>query len=141
MNCAYRDITERLDDPEWWDERAVPRYCRFHPDEAANIYAVQVALVEIACQGCERPYLVAMSSTGYDEVLDDRATVEQGIREGTLHYGDPPNTGCCSAGATMSSIPLRVVEFWERGRGGWLDWRRRPELEVRPQAPWAEDER
>ena len=29
-----------------------------------------------------------------------------------LHYGDPPNDGCCDAGPTMNSVPHRVIEYW-----------------------------
>ena len=44
-----------------------------------------------------------------------------------LHYGDPPNVGCCPAGRTMTCIDLRVLQFWARERS---KWERCPELEI-----------
>jgi hypothetical protein len=44
-----------------------------------------------------------------------------------LHYGDPPNAGCCLAGHTMNCIDLRVIQFWSRERS---KWERCPELEI-----------
>ena len=48
----YRDITDKLGRPEWWDEVGAPRYCKFSPTETNNIYCDEVALLEIACQNC-----------------------------------------------------------------------------------------
>jgi hypothetical protein len=44
-----------------------------------------------------------------------------------IHYGDPPNSGCCPAGATMNCIDLRVLQFWARAGSTWV---RSPELEI-----------
>lgn len=38
MHASYSDITDRLGEPQWWDENAVPRYCEFEPARVANIY-------------------------------------------------------------------------------------------------------
>lgn len=126
MYCPYDDITSRLGEPRWWDEYGVPRYCEFGPDEGANIYARQIALAVIQCQGCGREFKVAFSSDGIDAALAERMTLAEAIRERALHYGDPPNIDCCAAGPTMSSVARRVLEFWDRDE---RPPRRRPELE------------
>lgn len=161
MNCGYHDILSRITEPpKWWDEEAVPRYCAFAPDETANIYADEVALVELVCQACEVAFLVAFSWSrdfwGQNEdgtpwvKRRERMTVEA-VKE--LHYGDPPNF-CCGVGATMNSVPRRVVEFWRRHHEehtkpdernpslriclpGYFDWRRVPELEISIECEWA----
>lgn len=116
MNPSYADIREKLGEPKWWDEKAVPRYCDFHPD-AVNVYANEVALVRIACQACGRQFDVAMVSDSM-LVAFGRRTLRQQITDRAIHYGDPPNAGCCPAGPTMNCDDLRVLEFWERSTGG-----------------------
>lgn len=64
-------------------------------------------------------------------------SLEQRITEKSLHYGDPPNVGCCAAGATMNSIPLYVIQFWKRGD---LKWERVHGFETFSIEPdWARD--
>ncbi len=134
MNRYYADILERIDGPPlWFDENAVPRYCAFSPDWL-DIYAREAALVLIECQSCQRQFTVAFSRSSMDDVLAHgrglpARTLEQGIREKSLHYGDPPNVHCCPSGPTMNSEPLRVMEYWVRGKN--FTWERKPELEVR----------
>lgn len=125
MKHHYRDITDQLGTPGWWDENGVPRYCDFSPEEGANIYAQEICLLEIHCQACARPFQVAMSSR------EPRA-LEEAVRAGTLHYGDPPCLPCCPAGPTMNSVPVRVIEFWERGRNPG----RRSDLEIGIESNW-----
>jgi hypothetical protein len=132
MNEDYLDIRERIpENPKWWDENAVPRYCEFHPQRCANVYSREVALVRITCQGCGQEFPVAFSS-GHLENDDDDAIAVQ-IKAKTLHYGDPPNVDCCAAGQTMNSEPRRVLEYWHRP---FLDWVRNPELEVGIEPDW-----
>jgi hypothetical protein len=149
MHNSYKDITSRISEPPWWwDECAVPRYCVFTPDEAANIYADQVVLLEIHCQQCDYKYLVCMSFDSMQQYrikLENPMTVEQ-VKQ--LHYGDPPNYSCC-AGSTMNSVPVKVVEFWAKGgkryvKDGivtnpteYFKWRRHPELEIEIVPEWA----
>ncbi len=128
MHHRYADILDRIPEaPTWFDEYAVPRFVPFAPDRLADIYATEAALVEIACAGCERPFLVAFSVGRMEMILRKGVSLEQRVRDKTLHYGDPPNIDCCPSGPTMNSDPVRVVEFWSREK---FDWRRRPELEV-----------
>jgi hypothetical protein len=122
MHHHYRDIIDKCGRPLWWDEYAVPRYCAFAPDQCANIYADEVAYLEIACQNCGAQFSVAMSSSQLDRIL--RATIPGAImptlaseiEDITIHYGDPPNAGCCLAGPTMNCIDRRVLEFWRQNK-------------------------
>lgn len=137
MHQHYADITSRIaEPPKWFDECATPRYCDFAPDEVANIYAREVVLAEIACQGCGALFLVAFSQTFPFDFRTGKLvpSLADKVRDHSLHYGDPPNTGCCGAGPTMNSEPRRVVEFWRQAHA--LDWTRVPELEVPIRADW-----
>jgi hypothetical protein len=119
----YSDITSRLGEPLWWDEHGVPRYEPFHPS-MCDVYANKVALLIVRCQECGRKFTVAVS-------------VERTFRVPTPHdpawcfYGDPPRHGDenCGAGDVMNSIPVQILEYWERSLDSSLCWRRRPEYE------------
>jgi len=127
MHHHYKDIRDRIaESPKWWDEEAVPRYCDFSPKETANIYRNEVALVLIACQACERRFKVAFSRGAFHS----HPTLEAYIRNGSLHYGDPPNVECCPAGATMNCDDLKVLEYWRQSKQTGYEWVRVPELEV-----------
>jgi len=153
MHESYEDITSRISEPpKWYDEHSVPRYCDFHPNRVANIYADEVALVEIACQSCGMRFLVAFSSEGVMYAVDKmrseaylkletkqeqidwiaaltRHPLRDSIESGAIHYGDPPNIGCCAAGPTMNCDDLRICEYWTRvGKMG--EWERDKALEI-----------
>ena len=51
------------------------------------------------------------------------------IRDGTLHYGDPPNIGCCLTGPSMNVVDVRVLEYWHKS-GPDLEWARNAYLEM-----------
>lgn len=136
MNESYPDIRALTDaEPTWFDEHAVPRYCAFEPQRAANIYADEVALVLIGCQNCGHPFKVCLSLSTFDRLSlahesgRDPVSLTEQAAAGMLHYGDPPNIDCCAAGPSMNCIDLQVLEFWVRQDGRW-EWERRPELEV-----------
>jgi hypothetical protein len=147
MLNSYDDIRSRIpESPRWWDENGVPRYVPFTPDETADIYAQECALVLIACQSCGAEFLVAFSwpRIGFVKGAPITLTPLTLERVQRLHYGDPPNVGCCMAGSTMNCDDLRVLEFWRKGGDefteerdgmrvclpGYFDWRRVPELEI-----------
>ncbi|MEO9684490.1 MAG: hypothetical protein ABJF86_13635 [Tateyamaria sp.] len=140
MHNYYGDILSRISDPVlWFDELAVPRFDPFEPGHVANIYASEVALVRIECQGCGHPFDVAFTAPRASAPLpsverEDRRypLLRDYIRAAQLHYGDPPNIECCIAGASMNSIPRTVLEYWVRpyilGEGLGLAWPRRGNL-------------
>ena len=127
MNHHYSDITDLISEsPRWFDEHAVPRFCEFQPNQCANVYADEVALVRIACQDCEHEFLVVLSWSKADQFLHNTEPLSKYAPN--LDYGDPPNIACCAAGPTMSSITLETVEFWKRTESR-LEWERLPGLE------------
>lgn len=144
MNQSYGDITDKLGEPLWWDECGVPRYEPFTPGLCNDIYAEQAVLMKIACQGCGREFLVADSWSKIDAVMSPSGTsLVDMVKNRTIHYGDPPNYGCCAAGPTMNCEDLEVVEFWKRNHEEFVgpdrivkdvekyfEWKRVPELEV-----------
>lgn len=148
MNRNYSDIIDRIGmPPVWWEAGGVPRYNSFDPKESTGVYAAEAALVEVATQGCETTFLVLFESSNRSgEIAND-------IRNESLEYGDPPNVYCCNgACSAMSSVAIRVVEYWRQGghTGGseyvrdnviidyaaYSEWRRDPALEVVFQEPW-----
>lgn len=138
MNHHYTDIRDRIaGPPKWWDENAVPRYCEFGPRETANIYATEVALLEIACQGCGQRFKVCMASSLTSRISSGAllGSLSELVEAREIHYGDPPNVGCCPAGPTMNSVPLRVIEFWVTTTS--LEWRREEQFEVEVMPEWA----
>ena len=133
MNHDYSDIRDRIPErPTWFDECAVPRYCRFSPHEVSDIYADETALVLITCQGCGHKFKVSFSSNSVSGTQTDlQHPIAEAIRVNTFHYGDPPNTGCCAAGASMNSEPRKVIEYWHRVDAEW-EQDRSLESDIRP---------
>ena len=141
MHHHYADIRSRIAEaPQWWDEYAVPRYCPFTPDVVANIYAHEVALVEIACQNCGTRFAVAWSRNRHEmgEDVTGHAWVKEAKSFDPLwfHFGDPPNADCCAAGPTMTSETIRVLQSWHRENFKWV---RQPEKEIRLDEPAGEE--
>ncbi|MDB5358878.1 MAG: hypothetical protein JWO51_175 [Rhodospirillales bacterium] len=135
MRESYEDLHALSPNPPtWFDEHGVPRFCEFSPQRLADIYASECALVLIKCQCCETEFHIAMSSSEMHRGLSTAAA----IRSRELEYGDPPNTGCCPAGATMNSVPHRVIEFWQR-KLPLMDWTRDALLEVEILPDWASE--
>lgn len=144
MHNAYRDIRSRIQEsPRWWDENGVPRYGLFATDRIADIYADECALVMIACQGCRKEFMVAFSASQHGtwmngdwSGIEDREaafdackhSIAKQIRDGSLHYGDPPNTECCPAGPTMNCLDVMVLEYWRLN--DLREWERVSELEL-----------
>jgi hypothetical protein len=147
MNNYYDDIIKKIDEePQWFDEAAVPRYCKFSPKELADIYADECALVLIACQDCRHEFKVAFSQDmmgrmkwewmykglgGKQAKKNLKApTIAESIRDKTIHYGDPPNIRCCPAGPTMNCDDIKVLEYWERNSKTNHEWKRKESLEI-----------
>jgi len=129
MRPDYYDIRSRIaESPSWFDDHGVPRYGEFSPRNSANLYAKEAVLAEIRCQGCDQTYRVGFSYN-IEQTTDPVRPLAQHIRAGRLDYGDPPNA-CCHAGATMSSIPVRVLEYWWRQEPSKMHWQRDASLET-----------
>lgn len=121
MHCNYGDILSRCGRPLWWDEAGVPRHEVFHPSKCHDIYAREVALLDIRCQGCGHLFLVALSMSLVVRVLKSGLpSLAKRIEEGTVHYGDPPNLPCCPGGATMNCLDIQVMEYWRLDRFKWV---------------------
>ena len=127
MHTNYKDILEKLGEPLWWDENAVPRYCEFSPNNLANIYACECVLMKIACQNCGTNFYVAMSNSGYDRNYK-LYSFENDLHY--LHYGDPPNTDCCWPGASMNCEDLNILQFWKKDKESNYEWVRVPKNEI-----------
>jgi hypothetical protein len=113
MHNEYQDIVSRIaEPPTWYDEHGVPRWGAFTARGVANIYWEECALLLIACQNCRREFRVCISSGALDRL--QHGPLADVVRDGSIHYGDPPNMGCCPAGPTMNCLDLKVLEFWRR---------------------------
>lgn len=110
MKQNYVDIYSRISEaPKWYDENGVPRYSDFRPEDVADFYAREAALLLIACQACGRRFSVAVSEDRFS-----RGKIANSIRDSCITYDDPPNVGCCQIGVSMMSESLRVLEYWKR---------------------------
>src|SRR5262245_12123537 len=118
----------RPGEPRWWDEFAVPRYCEFSPDACADIYAIEIVLLRIACQSCKRRFDVALSKSRWPTRYPYEETLRAKILDGSIHYGDPPNAQCCDAGPTMNCFDLEILEYWTQS--AHHAWERDPSLEI-----------
>ena len=128
MKIMYDDILSRIgEEPSWWDDNGTPRYGEFRPALAPNVYAKEVAFVLIACQACGTEFRVTHTWAPWTPTERGKWTKPLTERFPHLYYGDPPNAGCCHVGQTMSSDPIRVLEFWSRDSNEWV---RRPEFEI-----------
>lgn len=158
MHQQYSDILALSDQPPvFWQEGGVPRFTPFTPSVAPDIYADEVALVRIQCQSCGHPFDICFTSSGTTRLVkalratriaDEAARLSETfrlsalIKKRSLQYGDPPNIGCCAAGASMTSDTVRVLEFHTRHHQQYVKdgvitdikayniWKRVPELEV-----------
>lgn len=122
----YRDIRQRLGDPLWWDDNGVPRYDAFAPG-LCGVYDRYIAFNLVGCQGCDRQFKITAVITSID-MARDKVTLPTEHSVGSFHYGDPPAHGC--VGDTMNSVPLRVLEFWQKADPDRFEWRRNTYHEV-----------
>lgn len=125
MHQDYKDILSRIsEEPKWFDENGTPRFCDFEPGRQSKFYAYEVALLEIECQSCGKKFKVCLSRDlegDTDYLLSTGRGYKRfpNIPHYMLHYGDPPNVGCCDAGPTMNSIPLKFLEYWSFDSTKW----------------------
>jgi len=118
MHVHYHDIFSHIsDEPLWW-LNGVPRFSPFKPDDVC-VYGVDTVLVHTECQGCRKRYDVAFRSAYIKEKIAYMAS---------LDLGDPPNA-CCRVGPTMSSIEVKILEYWRPLSFPNRGWERIPEWE------------
>lgn len=121
MHESYDDIKQKLGQPQWWDENAVPRYCDFHP-KRCGVYIDRAVLMAIDCQGCKLQFRVAMTWSQTAEFMESVRTgkpcwTSEPKSGWAPWYGDPPAHGC--VGDTMSSGTVEVLEVWQRPGADW----------------------
>lgn len=124
MNRSYEDLLSLTSEPpSFFQKDGVPRWAAFEPGRSTDVYAVEAMTLEISCQACDARFHVLMErrSHGETKTLADR------IRDGTIHYGDPPSVGCCLSGSSMNSEPVRVLGYWSRET---FEWTRDRSLEI-----------
>lgn len=124
MNRSYEDLMALTSvKPSFFQKDGVPRWGAFQPGTSTDVYAVEAVIMEISCQSCDGRFHVLMERRSHGEPT----TLAQRIADGSIHYGDPPNVGCCPGGPSMNSEPVRILEYWSRER---MDWTRNSSLEV-----------
>lgn len=139
MHNSYDDLRALTTaEPDWYDQNGVPRWGEHSPDKSPDIYADEVVLLEIGCQGCDTRFKVQMTwgmmnlitlpierlkanaLAGPEKQLRLKYALATDITEGSIHYGDPPNAGCCLAGPTMNCTDYRVLEYWRKKDFVWV---------------------
>lgn len=132
MRPSYDDILSQIATPPlWYDEMAVPRYCTFAPKRAANPYCREIVLAEIRCQHCRKKWFIAISGMNHGGY-----SIAREINTKQLCFGDPPMHSenqeigvTCSAGYSMQTITMRVLEYWLLNMEDHK-WYRDPTLEI-----------
>ena len=109
MWVAYRDILDRIPEPPLWWLDGVPRYEPFKP-YSTSVYAGEALLVQAKCQVCSKPFTLGLYS------WSNRPEFRKELEEtgGLMGIGDPPSHDCTGPGNSMNSVPMRILEFWER---------------------------
>ena len=87
MFTYYGDILEKLGPAIWYTEDGYPRYCEFAPNEC-GVHTKAVALLEIACQDCDKRFLVA-SEWGNTMELATRAGCDAALAADKLIRVNP----------------------------------------------------
>lgn len=123
MRHSYRDIRARIPERiQWYDSHGVPRYTPFTPDDCPDPYAVEVVLMEIACQHCDGRFNVEV----HNGPVGDASRLAKEVGSGRITYGEPPVHDC--PGDLLHSQPLRTLQFYMRRSGE--EWKRETRLET-----------
>ena len=128
MHVSYDDILDRIRKPPIWWSNGVPRYEPFRPS-MTSVYAQEAVLVEADCQHCGRTFIVALHSHRPECRVDLEQTND-------ISLGDPPSHKCDGPGNSMSALPIRILEFWEKvdvttnPRRAEREWQRVPSFEI-----------
>ncbi len=109
----YQDITTKLGEPIWYDEYKVPRYCEFSPQQIAEIYANEVALVLTQCDHCHKQFKIAYSSDLLESISAPFNYLKNHITKNDMQCGLPPNDTCFEiAFPNGLAMPIKVLEYW-----------------------------
>lgn len=135
MKATFEDITSRVQEsPSWHDMNGTPRYGKFIPKNCPDIYAEEIALIEIGCQSCQKMFQVEMHWSHMNSGIGGLPIPRLSENPAFVHYGDPPNHGC--VGDTMNCLDYKILEFYkplpiEQITGeNWGDFLRCPDLEI-----------
>ncbi|WP_315798390.1 MULTISPECIES: hypothetical protein [unclassified Bradyrhizobium] len=125
MRISYRDIESRIAEPPAWFHDGVPRYLPFGPREL-SVYNCVSVLARVACQVCNRPFLVGIVPKSQDvqELANDPGVLNNLSDDPPFHDHE---AGQCD-GLAMTWILRELVEVWARGPQGG-DFVRRHEFE------------
>jgi len=103
VHAKYEDLLEIGGIPLWFDQNGTPRFSPFTPELTADIYANDLAFMEIACQNCHQKFKVLASPDRFqrDVVYPQKAESPNALLDGadcwneigSFHYGDPPRHG------------------------------------------------
>lgn len=129
MLSDYADIKALTDqEPTWYDDNGVPRYCAFSPD-SLGVYIKYACYVEIACQSCAKRFMVGVGANAHSWFPGDEEPHFNTLESLTtrFHYGDPPRHDC--VGDTMNCVDIKIVEAWQKGAGFDWYWKRISEYE------------
>jgi hypothetical protein len=115
MKAEFKDILALTDrKPIWYDEKGVPRYSEFSPNDVNDPYANEVALLRIECQDCGQQFLAAIV---YDRVDQNQGPKHRLVGNTAVSYGDPPwhnyPSDCECTGNMMTSFTKEILEVWE----------------------------
>jgi hypothetical protein len=111
------EVNEDEPTPIWYNKAGTIVFEPFRP-QLATVFGTQCALILIRCQACGTEFQVAD-----DNLRSYRRTwnLKDAFAHGTWDYGDAPETAdCCPVGYSMTTEPVRLLEFWEREIG--KDW-------------------
>lgn len=132
MKPDYSDITDQAGEPDYWDDRGVPRYESFGPEQTAP-GTDHVALMRVGCQACTSVFRVAVERNTdrlrkqkilrtQTEIAPEEFSIEKPDPPedpGIFLYKDPPRHDCAT-GAVMTTIPLEVLQFCEKPGMNWI---------------------
>jgi len=110
---SYQDITSKLGEPQWYDEYKVPRYSEFTPNQIAEIYADEAALVLAQCEHCHKQFKIAFSSDLLESMSAPYNALKNHILKNDMYCGSPPNDTCFDPAAfPYGLMPIKVPEYW-----------------------------
>jgi hypothetical protein len=127
MRISYHDIQSKIAELPAWFHDGVPRYLPFGPREL-SVYNDVSVLARVACQVCDRPFLVGIVPKSQDvhELATDLGVLNN-LSDDPPFHGHDNNSGQCD-GLAMTWILQELVEVWARSPQGG-DFVRRHEFE------------